>query len=148
MSLVSKLLVQNFVMLVNNTYFCNNNIEWIGFTHTLSHPNSIDLLIDSECSSSHKLVIILLVRSCYCSGAGALFLLFAFVVLSNVLGTGGTEPPTSRTLLSHFPYLYLPPPAFSALLPSRDLRSPARLTFFAILELTRTCALMSTFYDL
>ena len=26
-------------------------------------------------------------------------------------GTGGSEPPASRTLLSRFPYLYLPPPA-------------------------------------
>ena len=26
-------------------------------------------------------------------------------------GGGGSEPPASRTLLSRFPYLYLPPPA-------------------------------------
>ena len=30
---------------------------------------------------------------------------------SSLWGTGGSEPPASRTLLSHFPYLYLPAPA-------------------------------------
>ena len=32
-------------------------------------------------------------------------------------GTGGSEPPASRTLLSRFPFLYLPPPALSRTAP-------------------------------
>ena len=38
------------------------------------------------------------------------------------VGTGGTEPPASSTLLSRFPYLKLPPPA-----PLRAAPDPCKL---------------------
>ena len=45
---------------------------------------------------------------------GAYFGNFCSILISLWVGTGGSEPPASRTLLSHFPYLYLPaPPLFS-----------------------------------
>ena len=39
------------------------------------------------------------------------------------VGTGGTEPPASSTLLSRFPYLKLPPPALLRAAPD-----PCKLT--------------------
>ena len=57
-------------------------------------------------------------------------------------GTGGSEPPTSRTLLSRFPYLYLPPPALYRVAPVPWFRSPCRLHFLQFDSLRNTCALM------
>ena len=65
-------------------------------------------------------------------------------------GTGGSEPPTSRTLFSRFPYLYLPPPALYRAAPVPWFETACSSPFFCNLTayVTHVHSCRLTFYDL